>query len=136
MFIDKNELITVEVYYFKQGHSYAAYPKPEYEKLSEDLQSKCTKLCVKMKPLTWGLHNDLQEMSVDEDQDGNRHFNYKKYKENRLQHLIKEWDAKDEEGKIASINQNVISNIAPSIAETILNTYSLESFLGEEEEGN
>ena len=91
-----------------------------------------------MKVLTWGLYNELQDLSVDLDDEGNRHFNYKKYKEVRLTKLIADWDAtvKDKEGKEIKVNpiEKTIKSMAPEIAEAILNAYDQVMYLSEAEE--
>ena len=68
------------------------------------------------------------------DANGDRHFNFKAFRENKLKKLMKEWDAKKDD-KAVPINDRMISMLAPSIAECILSSYDSECMLTEEEEG-
>jgi hypothetical protein len=92
-------------------------------------------LTVKMKELTWGLYNQLQDNAMIADANGESRFNFRSYKESKLKSLIKEWDAKDKDGKPVMVNEITISHLAPSIAETIIRSYDEISFLTEDEEG-
>ena len=91
-----------------------------------------------MKQLTWGLYNDLQEGGIELDGEGNRRFNYKLYKENRLVQLIHSWDATATDNKgnqvPVRVTEKSIKSLAPEIAETILNAYDEITYLSEEEE--
>ena len=140
MFIEENNTVEVVVYYKRLKYQYVSFTESEFknEELSEEDKAKYKKLIVKMKQLTWGLYNDLQEGAVDLDGDGNRRFNYKKYKESRLIRLISGWDATKKQGDKeipARTDERTIKELAPEIAESILNAYDQIVFLGEEEEG-
>ena len=140
MFIDDEELIEAEVFYKKEGRHYLAYNTEIFKNmdLSEEEQKEYTKLTVKLKPLTWGLYNELQEAAMVSDNLGNRKWNYKAFKENKLRGIIAKWDAKikDDEDKlvIAPINPKTIRAIAPDIAEVIINTYDQITLIDEDEE--
>jgi len=136
MFITDNDLVEVNLFHRKSGHRYIAYTKKEFDKapLKDDEKTKYSKLCVKMYQLTWGMYNALQEEAMVDAGNGDRQFNFKVYKENRLKKLIKEWDAKKDE-KLVPVNEKTLSMLSPSIAEAILRAYDEESMLTEEEEG-
>ncbi len=135
MFIKENELVEINVYCKKIRSRYSAITEQEYKALSDEEKKKYEVLTVKMQELTWGLFNQLQDSAMVANQDGDSKFNYRIYKENRLKKLIKEWSAKDQNGKSIPVNDNMINHLAPSIAETILKAYDDISYLGEDEEG-
>ena len=137
MFIKDTDLIDIKVYYLKRGHKYVAYTEKEFGelKLKEDEKKPYECLSLKMKELTWGLYNQLQEDAMVEDVNGSPQFNVKIYKENRLNKLIKEWSAVGEDKKPIPINQEYISHLAPDIAESILRAYDELSFISKDEEG-
>jgi len=138
IFVQDDDLIDVKVYCRKRGHKYEAYTEKEFKeaKIKDENREKYECLLVKMKELTWGLYNQLQEEAVSESANGERQFNFKIYKENRLKKLIKEWDAKGKDGKVVPVNELSISHLAPPIAESILKSYDEISFLGEDDEKN
>ena len=136
MFIHDEDLIEIEIHYRKFGHRYLAYTAKEFEKLSEEeSKHKHETLSVKMRELTWGLYNELQESAMVEDGTGDYRFNFKVYKENRLKRLLKEWDATGKEGKSVPINDSSIAHLSPAVAEAILRAYDEVSFISDDEEG-
>lgn len=138
MFITDDDVVDIKVYYRKIKHTYKAYTEKEFKelKLDEEKVKKFEVLTVSMTVLNFGLYNELQEEALVNVGNGDRQFNFKIYKEGRLKKLIKKWDAKGKEGKIAPINEVAISKMAPVIAEAILRGYDEASFLSEEEEKN
>lgn len=129
MFIDENETINIDVYYKKSGRTYLAYGKKDFDDLKLDPQNKkkYEHLKVTMRPLGWGLFNELQEGSITRGVNGERIWNYKLYKENRLKTLIVAWDAKKnnvkgEKEDVPVSFENILS-LAPDIAEAILTAY-------------
>lgn len=140
MFVEENVLVEVVIFYKRSGYQYRAYDSKKFEELelTEEEKSKYKKLTLKMKQLTWGLYNDLQEGAVDHDNEGNRRFNYRKYKEMRLIKLIQSWDATQTQGdKIVNIpvNEKNIKMLSPEIAEMILTVYDSVMYLTDEDEG-
>ena len=134
MFIQDNDLIEIKVYVRNNGHRYTCYTENDYKKLAEKDKNKCNPFVLKMKELTWGLYNQLQDESMLETNSGESKFNYRHYKEAKLRALIKERDAKGKDGKPVQVDESNISHLAPAIAETILRAYDEISFLTEEEE--
>jgi len=136
MFIDDKESVDVMTYYKKTGHDYEAYTAKEFSclKLQEDDKKSYNIVKIKAAVLTWGLYNELQEASLLITDAGDRQFNYRLYKENRLTKMIKEWDAKDKEGKPVPVNEKTILHLSPVVAEAILRALDELSFVGEEEE--
>ena len=130
MFVDLNELIDVVIYYKKVGRQYAAYNQKDFDALDlkdDKEKEKYSKVNLKMKQLTWGLYNELQENSITKGLNGDRTWNYKLYKENRLKNLVVSWDAKkkNEKGELVPVplNPESILSLSPDIAEAILSTY-------------
>jgi len=140
MFVESNSTVDIIVYYKKLNYHYLSYSESEFKKenFTEEEISKFKKLIVKMRILSWGLYNDLQEGAVEVDSEGNRKFNYRKYKELRLVKLIADWDATVEDNNKNPVKVNpiekTIKSLAPEIAETILNAYDQVMYLSEEEE--
>lgn len=136
MFVTDNDFVEAIIYYKKSGHNYLAYTQKEFEKLNQKEvdKPKYSKLSVKMFSLNWGMYNALQEEAMVDSGNGDRQFNFKVYKENRLKKLIKEWDAKKED-KPVPVNEKTLSMLSPAIAECILRSYDEESMLSEEESG-
>lgn len=140
MFVEENSLLDVVVFYRKKGLHYDAYPEPDFEALeiTTEERSKFKKVTIKMKELNWGLYNDLHERAVVEDEEGNRKFNYSKYKEIRLMRLITSWDATITKGdKVVPVpvSERNIKGMAPNIAEAIIEAYDKKVYVSEEEEG-
>jgi len=140
MFIQETSTVDIVIHYKKKGMHYLAYSEADFEDLDleDEEKSEYKKITVKMKQLTWGLYNDLQEGSVDTDMSGNRRFNYKRYKESRLIKLIVGWDAtaKDARGEdvAVKVTEKSIKSLAPEIAECILNSYDQKVYFTEEDE--
>ena len=95
MFVKDTDVVDIKIYYRKKGRRYTSLTENELEKqnLKDDEKKAYKVVSLKMKELTWGLHNQLQEDGMIEDINGTPQFNVKLYKENRLHKLIKEWDA-------------------------------------------
>lgn len=136
MFIVATDLWSFNIYYRKYNNKIDAFTESEFKNLKDNFKDKCKKFNVKMKPLTWGLHNDLQEAAMVENESGDRYFNLKAYRESRIMSLLKKWDVKDSKGNIIPINKNYICQLAPSIPDAILRAYDERSFLNEDEEKN
>ena len=138
MFIDTNELVEIKVFYKKVGRHYIVNDLSEYELMDDEEKKKFKCLIVKTRELTWGLYNELNEESVVRDQLGNRQWNYKLYKENKLRKILVSWDAQkpNEKGEMIPIvvNSDSISKLSPDIAEKILGSYDMIMFVSEEEE--
>ena len=137
MFVKDTDLINIKIYYKKDQYLYIAHSEKEFADLEiEEEKNTFKEVNVKMKELTWGLFNTLQEEAMVDVGSGERSFNFKIYKENRLKKLIKEWDAKDAEEKPVPVSDKNIASLAPPIAETILRAYDETSFVTEGEEKN
>jgi len=141
MFIEESDVSDIIVYYKKVGKHYLAYNEKELAEsdLDEEAKKKYKKVTIKMRQLTWGAYNDLQEASVEIDGEGNRRFNFTRYKELKLIRLIVDWDAttlKDGEPTKVKVSKNALRSLSPEIAEAILSAYDEMSYVTEEEEGN
>ena len=140
MFINEEELIPVVVHYRKSGHQFIAYADARFatEKIPEELRKKFKKLTVQMKPLTWGMYNNLQDSATIDTEDGKRRFVYKIYKENRLKTLIMKWDAMNvnSAGDVVAVppTEDNILKLSPDIAEAILESYENASLMTDEDE--
>lgn len=138
MFIDVQDLIELKIYYKKDGRSFIAYIESDYMKLKEENKKNYKTVQIGMKPLTWELYNEIQESSWVVDQTGQRKFNYRAYKENRLTKLIVKWDAQkpNEQGEMVPVpvNRETIMSLAPDIAEAILDAYDKVSVMTEDDE--
>ena len=135
MFIREDDVADIKVYFRKKKYSYDAIIESEYNELDDEAKKKYSGMAIKMKILTWAMFNELQDGAMVTLPDGEQKFNYRLYKENRLKKLIKEWDAKDKDGKPIPVNENMIAHLSPAIAETILKAYDEVTFISEEEEG-
>jgi len=143
MFVD-SELIDIRVYYRKTQNGkksdYDGYTEKEFEELKSAGEKEAIKdlacLKIKMKELTWGLHNRIQEAGIIENDNGERHWDYGLFKEKRLELLINSWDAVDKDGKPVAPTVNNIRMLAPEIGEAISRAYEEGAYLSEEEEGN
>jgi len=135
MFIKEDDSVEIKVYCKKNKYRYMALTEKEYKELNNNDQNKYELLTVKMRELTWGLFNQLQDEAMVENTNGEQKFNYRIYKENRLKRLIKEWSAKDKDGNPIPVNENMILHLSPIIAETILRSYDEVSLINGEEEG-
>ena len=138
MFVYDEDTVDIKIHYRKKGYQYEAYTDTEFKslKIEDNKRKTFSEVSIKMKELTFGLYNTLQEEAMVEGADGERRFNFKAFKENRLKKLIKEWDANDREGNVVKIQDKTIEHIAPAIAEAILRAYDETSLVSEEEEKN
>lgn len=136
MFIDPNEYVKIKILYKKVGLHFIANSEEAFEELSPEEREGFKELNLVMRQLTWGLYNDLQEASMNMDDLGNRNFNYKHFKENKLTKLIVKWDAKkkNDAGEIVDVpvNNTTVSQLSPDIAETILNVYDKKSLIDDD----
>ncbi len=144
MFIEEDAPIIIKIFYKKSGRGFLAMNEKTFHesKLKEDEKQKYKTLTVKMRLLTWGLYNDLNENGyIPNPKTGNITFNTKAYKENKLKSLIVEWDAKrlkpklspesPDEWELIPITEANISKMSPDIAEALLNTYDSISYVDE-----
>lgn len=145
MFVDELQTINIKIYYRKSGHNYEVYSSRVMEKIYGKLSKRTKKLYdqyhelnVEMKELNWGDYNDLQEQSVHINEDGEKEFSIKKYKENKLENLIVSWDAqrKNSNGELVPVEVNKLSlgSLAPEIGEVILEAYEKEMEISEDDE--
>jgi len=134
MFVHDTDLMEVKVYCRKNGFKYEAITEKEYAKLKEEIKPKYSVLTVKMMQLSWELYNLLQDEAYVNDANGDRHFSFKLFKENRMKKLIKEWDAKSGEGKAIPVSPAAIGHLVPGVAEAILRAYDEMTVMGDEEE--
>ena len=137
MFIDTSDLIEIKIFYKKIKNSYIVIDEDKYEKLSEESKGKYKCLTVKTRPLTWGMHNEINEESVTKDPSGARSWNSKLYKENKLKKILVSWDAqKETDGKMVTvqITYETIKMLAREIAETILTIYDSLMEMSDEDE--
>ncbi|MFA7219220.1 MAG: hypothetical protein WC119_01790 [Synergistaceae bacterium] len=140
MFIENEQPIEIKIHYKKSGRHYVVYSDEVFDKvgLSSEEKKLYQELNIKARPLTWGLYNDLQETAMVPDNLGNRKWNYKVYKENKLRKIVGSWDATmvDDEGKTVKVpvNPQTIANLSPDIAESILNVYDKMTLIDEDAE--
>ena len=138
MFIDSNDLVEINVYYKKNNNAYSVIKQEEWKKLSEENRMKYKCLTIKAKPLTWGMYNDLNEDATIIDNNNNRIWSNKLYKEGKLRKIIVSWNAeKTIEGKTCPVpvSPDTIKTLSRDIAEEILTTYDKMMIISEEEEG-
>ncbi len=143
MLIDEKDPVCVKVLYRKLGKGYVAFSEKAFKeaKLDEKTKEHYKTVNVMMKPLTWGMYNELQDRAYSaEDASGKRKFNYRTYKESKLKTLIISWDAQttNDKGELITIpvNEKNILNLSPDIAEAIIDGYDQQSVITDEEEGN
>jgi len=140
MFVEEDELMTIIVHYKKIGRHYVAYNDEKFKmaELSDEAKEGFSTLTIKARQLTWGFYNDLQESAMVRDNLGDRHWNYKVYKENKLRKIIVKWDAtmKDEEGNVKNVpvTPQIIAKMSPDIAEVIINTYDQMTLIDDDTE--
>lgn len=140
MFIDNNDIVEVKIHYKKDGFKYLALTDTEVskriknKKLTEDqVEKEFQTLVVNMSVLNWGSYNRFQDLATLTNEKGERYFDYKVYKEQRLQSLIKSWNAKDSEGKDVSVTPKSIMMLAPTIGDAIVRGFDEASYYDEEE---
>jgi len=146
LFVNMNDVVDVTIYYRKKNKQSQALTETEYNKLKKQSQKEkdeagfkeeyFRKLVLKMKELSWGLYNELQESSTESVEGGERVFNYRKYRENKFERLLVSWDAKDPHGNVAQVTPAMIRKLPPEIPDTALRGYDTISFLTKESEKN
>ena len=137
MFVEKTDSVDLTIYYRKLRHGYDAISEEAYEKLDEPTKQRFTRLTFNAKVLTWGLYNDLSERATTIDPKGNRFFNYKLWKEEKLKRVLNSWDAtveKDGENVPVPLKPENIQRLSPSVAEAMLQAYDDEMSLEEDDE--
>ena len=128
MFIDQNDTIDITIYCKKKDNHYNVCDKKTFEKMKEGEDKLLYKpFLIKTKPLTWGASNELQESAIIRNLDGDRFWNFKLFKENKLKRIIVSWDAKRKnkngEEELVPVSPEAIMSLAPEVAETILTAY-------------
>lgn len=146
LFVDNNDLVEIKIYYRKKNKKCQAFTEEEFNTLKKKTEIEKNKigfeenqfkeLNLKMKELNWGLYNDLQESSTESSENGERLFNYRKYREYKFERLLVSWDAKDPNGNVAAVNPVMIKKLPPEIPDTALKAYDTISFLDKDSEKN
>lgn len=132
MFIDANETVDIVLYYKKENKHYRVFSQKDLNELNltQIEKNEFKVVNIKMKAMTWGLYNDLQDMGFEKGVNNERIWNFKLYKQNRLKNLIVSWDAKKTNAKgeqeNVPVTQETILSLAPEIAESILAAYNSE----------
>ena len=146
LFIAMNDLVDVKIYYRMKNKKCQALTEEEFKDMDKKSQKEKDQVAfkkenfyelnLKMKQLTWGLYNELQEDATEATEGGDRLFNYRKYRENKFEKLLVSWDAKDANGNPAHTNSAMIRLLPPEIPDTALKAYDSFSFLNKESEKN
>ena len=132
MFVDQNDIIEIAIYYKKEGKHFRVIGAKEYESITAPLERNDYKVVnLKMRAMTWGLYNELQDAAYPRDINGEKSYSFRAYKQNKLKTLIISWDAKRTNAKgeqeNVPLNESSILNLAPEIAESILAVYRNEA---------
>lgn len=128
MFIDVNETINFTIYYKKQKYAFSVCAQEDFDKITDEKEKALYKsVALKTKPFTWGITNELNESAIVRNDNGDRIWNYKLFKEHKLKAILAAWDAKrtnkNNEVEAVPLTNDAILNLAPEIAEFILVTY-------------
>jgi len=141
MFIKKNDTVEVKIYFKQKGYKFLALTGEEVQsrikdkKLTEEqLKEEYSSLTIQMKVLSWGEYNDFQSSAQKTNANGDRYFDYRTYKEDRLKKLIRSWDAVDQEGKPVPANEQTVMSLVPTIGDAIVKGYDELCFYDEEKE--
>jgi len=141
MFIKKNDTVEVKIYFKQKDYKFLALTGEEIQarikdkKLTEEqANEEYSILTVQMKVLSWGDYNDFQSSAQQTAANGDRYFDYRVYKEDRLKKLTRAWDAVDQEGKPVPVNEQTVTSLAPSIGDAIVKGYDELCFYDEEKE--
>jgi len=142
MFVKKNDVVDVNIYFKQKNYKFLVLTAEDVEgrikakKLTEEqLKEEYTKVVIQMKVLSWGDYNDFQSHAQLTAPNGDRYFDYKTYKEDRLKKLIKSWDAvSQEDGKPVIVNEMSIMSLAPAIGDGIVKGYDELCFYDEDKE--
>jgi len=141
MFVKNNDTVDVKVYYKQNGYKFLVLTQVEInekikaKKLTEEqIKNDFKVLNLQMAILSWGTYNEFQNNASKLTPQGERYFDYRTYKEDRLKKLIKSWDAVDPEGKPVPINEMTVMSLVPVMGDAIVKAYDEESFYDEESE--
>jgi len=141
MFIDNNDIIEVKIYYKQDKFRFLALTESEIEKRVRDkkltnsqVETEFALLNVNMTALNWGSYNRFQDLATLTNEKGERYFDYKTYKEQRLQNLLKSWSAKDKDGNDVPVSPKSIMQLAPTIGDAIVRGFDEASYYDEETE--
>lgn len=116
---------TVEVvFYYKIGKGNAAkcITAEYFKSLKQEKQAEWTKLSVTCKILGFKASNDLQRDAM---KGGLETYDYIGLMEKRLSKIVMAWDAKDDSGKIIPVTADVLANLHPAIANSIIRCYDM-----------
>jgi hypothetical protein len=161
MLLTPKDTVDINLFYKRDGRTYLVLTEEELVErvkelenikkkkvLTEDDQKqiedklkflgrdKFDTLSVQMKVLTWGDYNQFQDNATRTLPDGERHFDYKRYKEDRLKHLIVSWDLKDEAENVIEFNPRLLSNLPYQVGEAIIRGFDEVTYYDEEREKN
>jgi hypothetical protein len=141
MFIKDSDCVEVKIYYKQNGYKFLALTEKDIaERIKEkkltgaQLKEDFEILTVQMSILSWGAYNELQDRASKLTAQGERYFDYKAYKEERLKTLVKSWSAKDDEGNPVPVTQDTVMELVPSIGDAIVKGYDEASFYDEDAE--
>jgi hypothetical protein len=133
MFVNSKDIINVTLFWKRNEKTGRIAVLRNLDGLDEDGKKAFTSVTFKMRPMSWGLYNELQrEATFDKLTGDGAQLDWVKYKENKLLKLISEWDAKGKDDKIVPINPETIKSLHPLIAELALVEYDKQSLVDEE----
>lgn len=133
MFIDTKDLIVIELFWKRNEKNKNIVVLRDLDSLSEDLKKTFNKVTFKMRPMGWGIYNDLQrESTVDKGTGDGEQLDWLRYKENKLFKILADWDAKSEDGNKMPITMETIKTLHPLMAEFALAEYDKKTVAGEE----
>ena len=133
MFVNAKDLIAVELFWKKNEKNKNVTVLRNLDALTEDLKKTFNKVTFQMRPLNWGIYNDLQrESTVDKGTGDGEQLDWLKYKENKLYKILADWDAKDQGGNKIPITIDTIKTMHPLMAEFALAEYDKKNMATEE----
>lgn len=131
--VDKNKLVTVEIYWKDQARSIRVETPLTLTALPAEEQKGYTKLTMKMRPMDWGIFNRLQSESLNPRAPGvEDSVNWILYKQKKFKALLAEWDAKDDKGAPIPVKDETLDSLHPIIPEIALREYDSKTVFGAE----
>lgn len=130
MFVNNKDLITVTLFWKRNEETHRIAVRQNLDNVDDDVKKTYKSVVLKMRPLSWGLYNELQRDATFDTLTGDgAQLDWVKYKENKLIKIIAEWDAKDANDKTIPITPESVKSLHPMIAELALAEYDKQSLL-------
>jgi hypothetical protein len=128
-----DEKISIQIFWCQFGNGNIKV-ETSLDGVPEDKKKRFTPLTVELKPLPWHAYNELQRKCTKNLGPGiGEELDWIKFKEEKLQAVLVDWNAKDKDGKKITVSREMLFKLHPKVAEAILTEYDKITLLGSDD---